>query len=125
MPGQGRGGGGRGAAARDHRTRQGQASVISAEGNADALKISAQADADADVTRAQGSKQAAQLLEEQEVAVHLATINATGAALKGANSNLILGQDPANMASMLMSNGDYTRNTLKMTGPAPAAAAKK
>jgi len=102
-----------------------KASVISAEGNADALKISAQADADADVTRAQGSKQAAQLLEEQEVAVHLATINATGAALKGANSNLILGQDPANMASMLMSNGDFTRNTLKMTGPTPAAAAKK
>jgi regulator of protease activity HflC (stomatin/prohibitin superfamily) len=102
-----------------------KASVIDAEGNADALKISAQADADADVTRAEGSKQAAMLLEEQDVAVHLATINATGAALKGANSNLILGQDPANMASMLMSNGDFTRNTLKMTGPTPAAAAKK
>lgn len=98
-----------------------KASVIDAEGNADALKISAQADADADVTRAQGSRQAASLLEEQEVAVHLATINATGAALKGANSNLILGQDPANMASMLMSNTDYTRHTLKMTGPSASA----
>ena len=99
-----------------------KASVIDAEGNADALKISAQANADADVTRAEGSKQAAMLLEEQDVAVHLATINATGAALKGANSNLILGQDPANMASMLMSNADYTRHTLKMTGQGAAAA---
>ena len=105
---------------RRRRTPRGRAkaSVIDAEGNADALKISAQADADADVTRAEGSKQAAMLLEEQDVAVHLATINATGAALKGANSNLILGQDPANMASMLMSNADYTRHTLKMTGQA-------
>jgi len=94
-----------------------KAATIDARGNADALKISAQADADAEVTRAQGAKQAAQLLEEQEVAVHLATINATGAALKGANSNLIMGSDPSNMGAMLMSNADFTRHTLKMTGP--------
>merc|ERR1719409_2363271 len=80
-----------------------------ARGRAKAATIDAQADADAEVTRAQGAKQAAQLLEEQEVAVHLATINATGAALKGANSNLIMGSDPSNMGAMLMSNADFTR----------------
>lgn len=106
-----------------------KAATIDARGNADALKISAQADADADVTRAEGAKQAAQLLEEQEVAVSLATIRATGDALKGANSSLIMGQDPSNMGAMLMSNADYTRHNLKMSGPAaarkPADAAKK
>jgi len=85
-----------------------KAATIDARGTADALKISAQADAEAEVTRAEGSKKAASLLNEQEVAVKLATISATGAALKGAQSNLILGQDPSNIGAMLMSNPDYT-----------------
>ena len=46
-----------------------KAATIDARGTADALKISAQADAEAEVTRAEGSKQAAELLNEQEVAV--------------------------------------------------------
>uniref|UniRef100_A0A7S3B848 Band 7 domain-containing protein n=1 Tax=Haptolina ericina TaxID=156174 RepID=A0A7S3B848_9EUKA len=85
-----------------------KAATIDARGIADALKISAQADAEAEVTRAEGSKQAASLLNEQEVAVMLATISATGAALKNAQSNLILGSDASNIGSMLMSNPDYT-----------------
>merc|ERR1711939_1188653 len=61
-----------------------KAATIDARGTADALKISAQADAEAEVTRAEGSKAAAQLLNEQEVAVQLATISATGNALANA-----------------------------------------
>jgi regulator of protease activity HflC (stomatin/prohibitin superfamily) len=86
-----------------------KAATIDARGNADALKISAQADAEAEVTRADGSKKAAELLNEQDVAVKLATIAATGAALAGANSNLIMGADPNNVGGMLMSNSDFTR----------------
>merc|ERR1719409_2218717 len=75
-----------------------KAATIDARGNADALKISAQSDAEAEVTRAEGSKQAAELLNEQDVAVQLATISATGHALAGANSNLIMGGDPSNIS---------------------------
>ena len=57
-----------------------QAATIEAEGQASALKISARADADADVTRAEGSQQAARLLDAEAVAVKLATIAATGEA---------------------------------------------
>merc|ERR1712146_303959 len=85
-----------------------KAATIDARGNADALKISAQADAEAEVTRAEGSKRAAELLNQEEVAVRLATIAATGNALAGANSNLILGGDPNHIGSMLMSNSDFT-----------------
>jgi len=97
-----------------------KAATIDARGTADALKISAQADAEAEVTRAEGSKKAASLLNEQEVAVKLATISATGAALKGAKSNLILGQDPGNIGAMLMSNPDYT-SKLGLTDHATAS----
>ena len=64
-------------------------------------------------------KQAAELLNEQDVAVQLAKIAATGHALAGANSNLIMGGDPSNISGMLMSNSDFTRHTLGMPG-APA-----
>jgi len=32
-----------------------------------------------------------------------------------------MGADPSNMGAMLMSNSDFTRHTLKMTGPKSAA----
>jgi len=92
-----------------------KAATIDARGNADALKISASAEADAEVTRAQGAKTAAQMLKEEDVAVKLATISATGTALKGAKSNLIFGGDPGNVGGMLMANADFTRNTLGMS----------
>lgn len=98
-----------------------KAATIDARGNANALKISAQADAEAEVTRAEGSRAAASLLNEQDVAVKLATIAATGHALAGAGSNLILGADPSNISGMLLSNSDYTNQTLRMA-PASASA---
>jgi regulator of protease activity HflC (stomatin/prohibitin superfamily) len=85
--------------------------VLKAQGEADALKISAKADAEAEVTRAEGSKTAAQLLTSEEVAVRLAVIGATGAALKGANSNLILGNDVSAIGGMLMANAEAARAT--------------
>jgi regulator of protease activity HflC (stomatin/prohibitin superfamily) len=81
---------------------QAKANTIAARGEADALKISAQADADADVTRAEGRRQAAKLLNEEEVAVSLATISATGEALGKAKSNLILAKEPGQLNSMML-----------------------
>ena len=83
---------------------QAKAAAISAQGQADALKISAQADAEAEVTRAEGRKHAAKLLSEEAVAVQLATIAATGDALKHAKSNLIMAKDPGQLNSMMLAN---------------------
>merc|ERR1719263_113778 len=91
-----------------------KAATIDARGNANAFKISAQAAAEAEVTRAEGSRQAGCLLNEQPVAVQLAMIAANGTALKGAKSNLILGGEASNVGSMLMSNPDFTSNMLGM-----------
>ena len=52
-----------------HHAGRAKAAAIDARGGADALQISAGADATAEVTRAEGSKAAAQLLNEQPVAV--------------------------------------------------------
>jgi len=83
---------------------QAKADAIAAQGQADALKISAQADADAEVTRAEGRKQAAKLLNEESVAVTLATIAATGDALKNAKSSLIMAREPGQLNSMMLAN---------------------
>jgi len=81
---------------------QAKANTIAARGQADALKISAQAGADADVTRAEGRRQAAKLLNEEEVAVSLATISATGEALGMSRSNLIMAKEPGQLSSMML-----------------------
>merc|ERR1719262_729697 len=52
-----------------------------ARGRAKAATIMAKGEADAEVTRAEGSKMAAKLLQEQPVAVQLAYISSTGEAL--------------------------------------------
>lgn len=83
---------------------QARADAIAAQGQADALKISAQADADAEVTRAEGRKAAARLLNEESVAVDLATIAATGEALKHAKSSLIMAREPGQLSSMMLAN---------------------
>ena len=83
---------------------QAKAAAIAAQGDADALYISAQADAAADVTRAEGRKQAAKLLNEERVAVDLATIAATGEALKHAKSSLIMSNEPGQLSSMMLAN---------------------
>lgn len=80
---------------------QAKADAIAAQGHANALKISAQAEAEAEVTRAEGRKQAARLLDEEEVAVRLATIAATGDALRQSKSNLIMSRDPSQLTMML------------------------
>ena len=65
------------------------------------------------MTTATGSKQAAALLNEQDVAVRLATIGATGAALKEAKSNLILsGGDASNLQSLLLTNSHITESSM-------------
>merc|ERR1719263_2790768 len=92
-----------------------KAATIDARGNANALKISAQAAAEAEVTRAEGSRQAGCLLNEQPVSVQLAMIAATGAALENAKSNLILGSEASAISSMLMVNPDFTSKTFGMT----------
>jgi regulator of protease activity HflC (stomatin/prohibitin superfamily) len=83
---------------------QAKADAIQAQGRANALKISAQAESDAEVTRADGRQQAAKLLSEQEVAVSLATIAATGEALSHAKSSLIMTREPGQLNSMMLAN---------------------
>merc|ERR1719230_1501013 len=77
---------------------------ITARGRAKAAIIMAKGEADAEVTRADGSKMAASLLNEEVVAVQLAYINSTGEALSKAGSTLILGSDASSMGSMLLAN---------------------
>lgn len=77
---------------------------ITARGRAKAAIIMAKGEADAEVTRADGSKMAASLLQEEAVAVQLAYINSTGEALSKAGSTLILGSDASGMGSMLLAN---------------------
>jgi len=77
---------------------------ITARGRAKAAIIMAKGEADAEVTRADGSKMAASLLQEEAVAVQLAYINSTGEALSKAGSTLILGSDASSMGSMLLAN---------------------
>ena len=77
---------------------------ITAMGRAKAATIMAKGEADAEVTRAEGSRQAAKLLQEEAVAVQLAYISSTGEAMAKAGSNLILGNDPSSMGSMLLAN---------------------
>jgi len=77
---------------------------ITAMGKSKAATIMAKGDADAEVTRAEGSRQAAKLLQEESVAVQLAYIASTGDAMAKAGSSLILGNDPSSMGSMLLAN---------------------
>merc|ERR1719198_1000163 len=77
---------------------------ITAMGKSKAATIMAKGEADAEVTRAEGSRQAAKLLQEESVAVQLAYISSTGEAMAKAGSSLILGNDPAAMGSMLLAN---------------------
>jgi len=77
---------------------------ITAMGKSKAATIMAKGEADAEVTRAEGSRQAAKLLQEESVAVQLAYISSTGEAMAKAGSSLILGNDPSSMGSMLLAN---------------------
>ena len=73
-----------------------------ARGQAAAAQIIAKGEADAEVTRADGARNAARLLEEHDVAVELAKIGATGEALSKSGSSLILGDNPSAVGSMLL-----------------------
>jgi len=81
-----------------------------ARGRAKAATIMAKGEADAEVTRAEGSKAAAKLLQEEPVAVQLAYISSTGEALSKASSSLIMGNDPSSMGSMLLANPEIFKN---------------
>ena len=77
---------------------------ITARGRAKSATIMARGEADAEITRAEGSKTAAKLLNEQPVAVQLAFISQTGEALSKAQSNLILGTDGAAQMGGMFAN---------------------
>jgi len=77
---------------------QAEASRIAAEARADTLRIEAEAEAHAEVTRAKGSKEAAELIGSSEVAVELAKIDRSAAALSKGDK-VYFGQEPCYIAN--------------------------
>jgi len=77
------------------------AAKIEAKGAAEAEVLRARGDADAERVRAEGHKAAAELLSENEVAVRLATIDRTGAALDK-NKAFFFGADAKDLGSLLV-----------------------
>mmetsp|Transcript_37844 Transcript_37844/g.118588 ORF Transcript_37844/g.118588 Transcript_37844/m.118588 type:complete len:528 (-) Transcript_37844:65-1648(-) len=86
-------------------TAEGRARALAIESaaQADQKLVLAKAEGDSEVLRAQGAREAAQLLEQSEVAVQLAAIEKTGAALagQGNNSTFFFGASPDAMSSLL------------------------
>jgi len=93
-------------------TAQGKSRAMKIEAAALAEKtmIIAKADADADVLRAQGAKEAADLLSENAVSVDLAKIDRTGTALagNGNHSTFFFGANPQDLKS-LMANSSIVK----------------
>ena len=73
-----------------------------ARGKSAAVMIMAKGESDAEVLRAEGKRTAAKMLNEEQVAVELAKIGATGEALAKAGSSLILGDSSNAIGSMLL-----------------------
>jgi regulator of protease activity HflC (stomatin/prohibitin superfamily) len=86
---------------------KGRATEIQAVATAKQTMIIAQAEADADILRAQGAKQAADLLTTNPVAVDLAKIERTGSAIagKGNHASFFFGADANHISSLLANNG--------------------
>jgi len=80
-----------------------QAETI-AQGQAKAARILAQGEADAERIRAEGSRAAADMLAESAIAVELARIDRTGAAL-GDKATLFFGADPKHLEGLLSNPG--------------------
>eukprot|EP00908_Phaeocystis_cordata_P026610 Transcript_9102.p1 GENE.Transcript_9102~~Transcript_9102.p1 ORF type:complete len:491 (-),score=217.66 Transcript_9102:1036-2361(-) len=89
-----------------------QQAETAARGNANAAKIAAEGEAQAQVTRARGAaeadriradgaKAAADTLQSSPVAVALAQIDRTGAALEGASASYFFGADAQKLGSLL------------------------
>jgi len=89
-----------------------QQAETAARGNANAAKIAAEGEAQAEVTRArgtaeadkiraEGAKAAADTLQTSPVAVALAQIDRTGAALEGASASYFFGADAQNVGGLL------------------------
>jgi len=76
------------------------AAKIAARGDADAEVLRAHGDASAERVRAEGHKKAADLLVENDVAVQLATIDRTGAAL-GSNKAFFFGAEAKDLGTVL------------------------
>lgn len=98
-------------------TAQGKGRAIEIEAAAQAKQtmILAQADADADVLRAEGAKQAADLLSTNPVSVDLTKIERTGAAIagKGNHASFFFGADPGQI-NALLSNNDVIKGAANM-----------
>lgn len=86
-------------------TAQGKSRAIKIEAKAKAEQtmILAKADADADILRAEGAKQAADMLSTNEVSVALAKIDRTGKALagEGNHSSFFFGTQPQDVQHLL------------------------
>ena len=76
------------------------AAKIEAKGAAEAEVLRARGDADAERVRAEGHRAAAELLSSNEVAVKLATIDRTGAALDR-NKAFFFGADAKDLGGLL------------------------
>merc|ERR1712032_766453 len=97
-------------------TGKAAAAKIEARGTAEAEVLKAQGDAEAERVRADGHKAAAQSMATSDLAVKLAMIDRTGAAL-GENKAFFFGADPKNVGELLtahiatgsVSGGDQRR----------------
>lgn len=94
-------------------TAQGKSRAIKIEAKAMAEQtmILAQADADAEILRAQGAKQAADLLSTNPVSVDLARIERTGKALAGDgnHASFFFGAHPQDVIQSLLANASVVK----------------
>ena len=93
---------------------KGRAIEIEAAAKAKQTMILAQADADASILRAEGAKQAADLLSKNPVAVDLAKIERTGQAIagEGNHASFFFGTDPTEI-STLLANASVVKGPVK------------
>ena len=99
--------------------------MISVEAEAEAQRISALATADAERTKAQGTKDAAALLDSSATAVELAKLEKTGAVL-GERTTFMFGASPAQIPALLANPkflGGDSEERREAPAPAPAPAA--
>ena len=73
--------------------------------DADAEMLRAERNKQAEILRAQGTKDAAALLEDSKVAVDLETMRVSATALKSSDK-FLFGQEPSFMSNLLMKGPD-------------------
>merc|ERR1712151_1162090 len=91
-------------------TGKAAAAKIEAGGDAEAGIIRARGEAEAERVRAEGQRAAAELISRSDVAVKLATIDHTGAAI-GNNKAFFFGADPKDLGGLMTSSAETTRES--------------